>query len=552
MNLTQFLEHWRIAENPFRGEEARHDAVFQRVGFDHAGSAAYPPPPGAPTVVANEVEASREAKKPAAIDHATHHSDFEKIVGDLARPSTSIVFGEKGSGKTAIRLQMGERVADYNAAHPGQKVLLIAYDDLNAALDRYHRRVGGKAPLEAFQKFRLVDHIDAILVQIVPRLMDLIVSPLGRAPSPGPPASSPAEKLELGGDVRRELRKLPASERRDLLLLQAVYDRPDVAHLRTARLRGQLRLRPLWGDLLWAMLGWLGWIPAAAMLYWMITSGQGLKLDSMYGYGLAALVGLWGLVLLKRFAWDKLALMRLARRVRRQLRVQTRPDTSYLRSFRKLDHSLRDSSHLPLNESDEARYGMLGRLRALLRHFGYAGIMIVIDRVDEPTLISGDPDRMRAVVWPLLNNKFLQQDGIGVKMLLPIELRHALFKESSAFFQEARLDKQSLVERLAWTGSMLYELCDARLRACLAPDAPAISLLDLFAEDVTGRDLVDALDQMHQPRDAFKFLYACMSEHCSNVTVEQNQWRIPRLILETVRKQQSERVQQLYRGIRPA
>src|SRR5205814_8724591 len=111
--------------------------------------------------------------------------------------------------------------------------------------------------------------------------------------------------------------------------------------------------------------------------------------------------------------------------------------------------------HLPMSDSAVARYAMIERLRRTLGAFGYAGILIVVDRVDEPTLISGDPDRMRAVVWPLFNNKFLQQEGIGIKLLLPIELRHALFKESSAFFQEARLDKQSLVERLTWTGAML-------------------------------------------------------------------------------------------------
>jgi hypothetical protein len=179
-------------------------------------------------------------------------------------------------------------------------------------------------------------------------------------------------------------------------------------------------------------------------------------------------------------------------------------------------------------------------------------VLIVIDRVDEPTLISGDPDRMRALIWPMFNNKFLQQEGVGVKMLLPIELRHALFKESSAFFQEARLDKQNMVERLTWTGAMLYDLCDARLKACRDAGAGPISLLDLFAEDLTAKDLVDALDQMHQPRDAFKFLYACMAEHCSNVTAEQEQWKIPRLVVESVKKQQADRVQQLYRGIRPA
>lgn len=69
---------------------------------------------------------------------------------------------------------------------------------------------------------------------------------------------------------------------------------------------------------------------------------------------------------------------------------------------------------------------------------------------------------------------------------------------------------------------------------------------------MTRQDLVDALEQMHQPRDAFKFLYACLNEHCSNVTSQEQSFRVPRLVLESVRRQQAERVQQLYRGIGPA
>jgi len=64
--------------------------------------------------------------------------------------------------------------------------------------------------------------------------------------------------------------------------------------------------------------------------------------------------------------------------------------------------------------------------------------------------------------------------------------------------------------------------------------------------------VVDALDQMHQPRDAFKFLYRCLSEHTSGVTRDQSAWKIPRLVLDHIRKQEAERVQQLHRGIRPA
>jgi len=167
-------------------------------------------------------------------------------------------------------------------------------------------------------------------------------------------------------------------------------------------------------------------------------------------------------------------------------------------------------------------------------------------------LVNGDAIRMRAVIWPMLNNKFLQQSSIGFKLLLPLELRYELLRETSAFFQEARLDKQSLVERLAWTGPMLYDLCSDRLNACRAPGTEPMGLLDFFDESVTRQDVIDALDQMHQPRDAFKLVYHCIQEHCAGVPEGDSAWRIPRHVLDTIRKQQAERVQAFYRGVRPA
>ena len=98
---------------------------------------------------------------------------------------------------------------------------------------------------------------------------------------------------------------------------------------------------------------------------------------------------------------------------------------------------------------------------------------------------------------------------------------------------------------------MLYDLCTARMRACTSRGDEA-NLMDLFAEDVNRQDLVDALDQMHQPRDAFKLLYGLIQEHCSNVTAEQSEFTISRTVLDLVRKQQVERREGLIRGSRPA
>ncbi|MEM1213136.1 MAG: hypothetical protein AAGI68_12665, partial [Planctomycetota bacterium] len=198
----------------------------------------------------------------------------------------------------------------------------------------------------------------------------------------------------------------------------------------------------------------------------------------------------------------------------------------------------------------------------LLLELGYTGVVIFVDRVDEPTVVHGDAEKMKAITWPMFDNKFLKQDRIGVKLLLPLELGYMLKREGPAFFQEARLDKQNLVEKLTWSGATLYDLCTLRLRAVREPGDTAeaadaaseepFKLTDLFEDDVDPSMLIDALDQMHQPRDAFKFLYAVVQEHCKLVPEDDGRYQIARLTLETVRKQQSQRVQELHRGLGPA
>jgi hypothetical protein len=175
-----------------------------------------------------------------------------------------------------------------------------------------------------------------------------------------------------------------------------------------------------------------------------------------------------------------------------------------------------------------------------------------MDRVDEPTLVNGDQELMREVVWPLLNNKFLQQPGLAIKLMLPIELRYALQAESREFFQAARLDKQNMIERLQWTGATLYDLCNRRIVASMDDGNEPVSLRDLFEDDTSREDLLAALDQMRQPRDAFKLVYQIVQAHCASVTEEEETWRIPRHVVDDVLGRQKERLDALRSGLAPA
>ena len=510
MNISRFFEHWSITENPFKAEEARHDAVFMKLGTERV-----------------------------------RHPDFEKILGDPGRPSSSIVFGEKGSGKTAIRIQIERRVTEHNRAAGSSRLLLTPYDDLNAVLDRFVEHAGRREDtheLDVLKRFALCDHMDAILHAAVSRVVDGLLG-------------DPRAGEGIGADEAAMLRKAPAATKRDLLVLQAVYDRPTDAAARMIKLRRLVRAPRARGRTLWDAVAAIGWVPAAAafaldrMGY---VPSLGIDLGVWLFYVLA---GLWAAALIGWIAdvgFRRWVMGRLARRVAAQLRTVGRTAESLVFSLGRVPAEDRAPGELPLTADDDARYAMFARLSRVLRAMDYGAMMIVLDRLDEPMLISGDAERMKAVAWPLLNNKFLQMNGIGMKMLLPIELRHALFRESSAFFQEARLDKQNLVEQLKWTGATLYDLCNARLQMCREPGATELNLIDLFSDEVSVQDLVDALDQMQQPRDAFKLIYQCVQEHCSNVTDESSVWEIPRLTLDHVRKQQAERVQQLFRGVRPA
>ena len=506
MNLNSFLAHYQISENPFRAEEARMDSVFSRVEI------------------------------------ACHHPDFDKICGDFNRPASSVVFGERGSGKTAIRLQIEQRVGEHNQAQPDLRCLPLPYDELNPVLDRFHRRSGKSSPDQMLAAFRLVDHIDAMMHTITPRLVD---AALGQQREAGD-----ADWLSSQQPVAKTLRQLDRSAKRDLVILQLCYDRPESASLRTKNLKRAVRFGSSNGFGFARTMSIAAAIVCIAAAIWFLieapTENQWLWKTLM---GVMAGASFFMLVRMM-IVWGRG--QQLAKEIHRQLRVIDRSTPSFRQSLLAVGHDDEIVAALPRTNDDDLRYAMFRRLLNVLRPFGYRSIMVLVDRVDEPTLINGEPARMRSLVWPMLNNKFLQQDSVAVKMLLPLDLRHLLNRESPEFFREARLDKQNLVEKLVWSGAVLYDLCSARLNACRPADASPISLRELFDDSVTTQDLIDALDQMQQPRDAFKLIYQVIQEHCANVPEESPQWKIARPVLDAIRKQQVERLGGMLRGVRPA
>ncbi|WP_435015421.1 hypothetical protein TA3x_002959 [Tundrisphaera sp. TA3] len=477
MKIDQFLKHHGIAGNPFSEEDAQTDTVFKRACIE-----------------------------------TIHHPAWDKFFGSPADPSTALVFGEKGSGKTALRLQATSEFEAYNAAHPDARVFVISYDDFNPFLDHFRDANRSRDGGGGLESWKLQDHMDAIMALGVTQLVDA-----------------------LSGD-RVDLTALSLDERRDLLLLAAVYDQStrEPIEKRWSRLRRRSGFRPLWsrrdlqvgfGTTL-AVILLIALFPAVrsmTVLPWLLVP---IVLGWLY----------WGWRLF-RAEWH-------ARSIRKAVRVLSRDNAALRWELLWFQPSELGGQPLPSTSrgGGEERYELLRKFQGVLEKLGYAGIVVLVDRVDEPQMIEGDPRKMRALIWPLLDHKFLRHKGIGFKLLLPIELAYYLEKEDKEFYDRARPDKLNLVKPLRWTGPSLYDLAGDRLRACAAlskqdgrvsdvstngngaADGPR--LRQIIDEAVPDESLKDALGNLRTPRQLFKFLHRLLEEHCHRHTEDAPRWTI--------------------------
>lgn len=463
MKLQQFLEHHGVGKNPFAEEDAQTDPVFK----EHCIA-------------------------------GTYHPSWDKIYGDPQEPATSVVFGEKGSGKTALRLQIAQHLAEHNRRSPSRRAFVIQYDDFNPFLDRFRDTLWGNRPPEkVLEQWMLWDHMDSILALGVTKLVDSVVQP-------------------TGDDLKPDVAKLSRHEARDLLLLSACYDQSTAEPFRVRwhRLRRALKFRT-----------WKSWQPmligvlVTAIVCGLIASlGKWDWLESVWPYLIVAAGWMPWAWRFARRAWT-------ARSISSNLRVLERNSGLLRKVLMRLTNDELLHQPLPNKQRTDDRFEMLNKFQGVLQTLGYPAIVVLVDRLDEPHLVNGSPDKMKALLWPMLDNKFLKHPGLGFKLLLPIELSYFVERESRDFYQRSRLDKQNVVPTLEWTGEALYDVANARMRACALPGKKP-TLKDMFDESLGDRRLIDGIRGLRVPRHLFKFLYRVMSAHCNAHTDDAPVWRI--------------------------
>ncbi|MCO6047150.1 hypothetical protein NG895_24900 [Aeoliella sp. ICT_H6.2] len=482
MRTEKFLQHHGVSMNPFAEEDAQTDPVFK-----------------------NRCRTS------------TFHPVWDKVFGDPADPATSIVFGEKGAGKTAMRLQIMGKLAEHNRENPDAKIWVIEYDDFNPFLDRFADRLPARKQRDSakvLEEWKLWDHMDAILSLGTTNLVNLILGTQG-------PGNAPPN--QIANDLRSKLDKY---QKRDLLLLSACYD--DSLSESFADRTNKLR-RKLWYG------GWstyatplLGWGVSAAIAALVIYLIRNENFTALWGWLAVVLVLLGWVPWMIR--WWRCHFE--ARGVAKNVRALKRDTSSLRRLFMRMPDRDLHGQPLPSRRRTDDRYELLAKFQGVLTSLGFNGILVLVDRVDEPHLVNGSVELMRDFVWSMLDNKFLKQPGVGLKLLLANELVEHLNRETREFHQRARIDKQNMIPSLDWTGEALYDLANARLEAC-AQDGATPELRTMFDDGVSDQRLIDAFRSLRTPRNLFKFLYRVIVAHCNSHTDANPVWKVPKETFES-------------------
>ncbi|MFT5050705.1 MAG: hypothetical protein ACI8QZ_002108 [Chlamydiales bacterium] len=498
MFAQTWRNHWGLTEDPFAHEDADKDPVLARV------------------------------------DEQAVHSCFDRVYGQPDTPGPAVIFGEKGSGKSGLRLSIQRRIATYNDEHPAARVLEVEYSEFDGFLESFRQATGLAADTrrsapELVSRFGLADHLDGMLSVAVTTLVDRMLA-RGKRP-----------------------KKLTRKRKLDLLLLTATYYNSKHGSTREALngMRSLLRYRSSRTSLRGLVTLALALAGAAVAL---VPVWNGLEIGPTFEHGTSSYWFAGGAVLLAgtgfRALLERSRLHRMAQRATRSVRVLQKDPTALIQVLETLSAPAREEVVLPIQANEATRYDLLQHFVSALEGLGYTGLYVLVDRVDESAILGGKEDLTRAFVETLLDHKLLQHPGLALKLFLPVELSKMYMGASPEELKRMRLDKSNTVQELRWTGQELYEIANQRLRAA---GASTPDLETYLGDGMTGEGLRDALHELGTPRHAFGFLSTLFSEFARNLPEdlgpEAPEWRIPRAHFDLVFAAWGDRARVLRRAL---
>lgn len=481
MFTQKWRDHWGLKEDPFNCEDADKDVILSE------------------------------------LDSSIVHWSCDRMYGNPEMAAPAIVFGEKGSGKSALRLMIKKRLEEYNRQNPDAKVALIEYIDFNPYLSQYRRSIVARADdkqaaQEVIKRWKVADHLDSILSIGITQFVNEIIS------------------------TKNSLKDLSRKQKSYLLMLTCLYYNSDKTTTTEAlnELKKQVRYFTFRPGMKWMLVSVLSLLGIGLILLpWLLPSPVGPN-SLWFTLGVICLLGTWGW-----FFYDLISYRSLASWASRSIKVLPRNPSHLSNLLSQLSNKERKEYILPRGSDDSSRYQILDCYMDLLENFNYKGLYVLLDRVDEPLLLSVNEELMRQFVERMLDIKLLQYPRLGLKLFLPLEMDAIHRNATPEQLKHMRLDKSNLIPELKWSGQELYEIASKRLQISQNDNAKPIQLSDMIEEGFDYSYLRETLSTLGTPRYAFGFLSTLITEHVkdlpNDLPDDDPRWKITRSRFDVVR-----------------
>lgn len=484
MFTQKWKDHWGLIDDPFACEDADKDMLL------------------------SEIETSAV------------HSSFDRMFGNPAMPSPAIVFGEKGSGKSALRLIMRRRIQEYNEQNPDHKIFNVEYIEFNNFIEYFRRSIRAskddrQAAHAVVENWTIADHLDAMLSLGVTKFIDTLL------------------------ESKSQARNLSKKQKVDLYLLTALYYHSEKQNTIDAlnslkKHIGYFQTGPNWRAFFAGLLTLVGLGLGASSFIPQLGLENFTKITM--GGGLVIIAAAWSWI-----AWREWSFQDMASAAASNIRLFPRNVTNIANIIKRLNRKERKEFVIPMNSDESSRFQILKRFMGLLKDFGYKGMYFLVDRIDEPSLLSNNNTDMREFIEKMLDIKLLQYEDLGLKLFLPIEMDEIHRNASPERLKKMRLDKSNLIPELKWNGMELYEIANQRLQASKSEEAVEAQLRDMFEENFDFDHLLETLSELGTPRHAFSFLSSVFSEYIrtlpNDLPDNDAKWRVPRNHFDVVKAQ---------------
>lgn len=420
------------------------------------------------------------------------HVRYAEVHGATEVPHSCLVEGVPGSGRTALCMQLVAEDEHAALQRPGLGRRVVPIDRFTEVAREVEQRRGGAiTPCEA---------IDLVLHRIVPEIVDEVLGAERDGTRPRMPVTDAAAAIESGGP----------SACRDLVVLQALYDRADGAPSRTMLLRDRFALSG--GVLAEASRSWGLVLLGSSLLLAIVLVAFGDRRDEALVRALPSVSPEWaralpwiglGLVLsaslglLGRWAVAGLYARSRVRRAMRSIVVTDRDADDLATCLNELRPA--DLRRVPRRGAIVPRLDLLDRLERLVRLLGWRAIAVVVDGVDD------DPTSRRAVK-ALLDERIVQRSGTSVVLAAPPAAVSGLSVPCSRVV-------------LDWPVPALRRLIQSRLDRCANRPVAAPTLDALFDPAITRAEIDGWLGRWGTPRAALDALDRLVDAHTASPSV---------------------------------